>query len=140
MLEEKYSSQPKINEMITELKRVEMKATSQSAAIAHVKPLIAKMYATLQPPEKWKEGDATWLFPHHIDTFQNQLLLLLNIVKLFQSIQSLSSSPCKFNLITIQPTDIKRDANSLVMFLTTKYLTDQQLNDTHCELRRQASW
>ena len=57
-------------------------------------------------------------------------------MKLFQSIQSLSSSPCKFNSITIQPANIKRDANSLVMFLTMKYLTDQQLNDTHCELHR----
>ena len=61
MIEGKDGSHPKINEMIMELKRVEMKATSQSAAIAHVKPLIAKIYATLQPPEKWK-GDATWLF------------------------------------------------------------------------------
>ena len=136
MLDGKDGSQPKINEMIMELKRVDMKAASQSAAIVHVKPLIAKMYATLQPPEKWKKGDATWLFPHHIDTFQNQLLLIPNLLKLFQSIQSLSSSPCKFNSITIQPADIKRDANSLVMFLTMKYLTDQQLNDAHCELRR----
>ena len=125
-----------ISSLSRQLQQVETKVISASS-INYLDSLLEELAYRLQAPEGWKDSDATWLFPHHIETFQNQIKLVPKLIELFKSINSLSSSSsCMIESITIHPSEIKRCALVLVKFLIPEYLSDQQLNDAHSELRR----
>ena len=128
-------SKPQIKVLMGKLKQVHTQA-KENACIMQIEPLIKWLFSRLEAPEGWRESDVTWLFPHHINTIQNQLLIVSKLVKLFHGIKLLGLSSCQLESITILPTKIKQDAMVLVKFLLVDYLTDQQLDDCHCELRR----
>jgi len=103
----------------------------------HVQEALQKIEATINPPtDAQGKRIQHYLFPHHINAIKNQLTFLPQVVKLHDILNPITVHSCKFSFCTIQIEEVRRAVHVLQAFFMQDILSDQQLSDIICELRR----
>lgn len=77
-----------------------------------------------------------YILPHCLSAIQNQLSILPNIAKIFTALANMKHKSCRFGEFRITTEMVNRDLECLQRFLMQDSLTDQQLQDIKCEMRR----
>ena len=113
----------------------------QSSSFKYVIDSVRKIKNVIAPPTP---GGSTalrmlpqhYLSPHQVNTIHAQLAFLPEIVKMYDTLDSIKCKSITFAQCTIKLLDVHCDVNILQAFLMQEFLSEQQLKDIRCELQR----
>ena len=77
-----------------------------------------------------------YILPHVLSAIQTQLNILPAIAKIYGDLAQVKHKSCRFGDYKVTAETLNRDLQCLQGFLMQGSLTDQQLNNIDCELRR----
>ncbi len=131
-----------VNDVLTKFRKVEQESSqSPHAANAHVVSDLDKIRSAIMPRQGTHMDAKVYLPPHAINTAHVQLAVISGILSVHKTLGAIQTRSCRFPSCTVQVANIRRDANILqkVVMQGAVFLSDQQVADVHCELRRLTS-
>ena len=106
----------------------------ETESLVDIRDDLKKLNAIVHPP--LQRGQKFYLSPHSINTISTQLAILPHIGSVYDTLNAVKCSSCQFSRCNVEIRAIRQETRVLQEFLMCDFLSEQQLSDIQCELRR----
>ena len=137
-----YNEVKKVHNHYEEIKKKELKMSKfvnikpkiqelRKRSCEEVTPDVEKIESVLNPATR-----PLYIMPNHLSAIQNQLAILPTLVGVYGKLYQVKKKGWQLTDCRITTEGIRRELKCLRGFLMQETLTDQQLSDIQCEVRR----